>query len=232
MHENAEKIRNEYKAHGLQNSEPRYVLALLLAYAQSDRDPFETADELLQHFGSYANILNADVEVLEHLPCLNKQAAFTLAALPTWTRAVALNTHPPREVLDTPMAAMRLAADLQIGAIHEVSYAVYMDDNYRHISTRLLSHGTQMEVLMPPRDIAHYGLIYKAKKTLLIHNHPGGRAAPSEADLKLTLQICDALQPLKISVVDHIIVANNACVSLYATNRKLLNRLVGYRKKR
>jgi hypothetical protein len=37
-------------------------------------------------------------------------------------------------------------------------------------------------------------------------NHPGGTAAPSQADLACTKRLCDALALIDVRVVDHIIV--------------------------
>ena len=48
---------------------------------------------------------------------------------------------------------------------------------------------------------------------ILAHNHPGGSAAPSEADISLTLELRETLRRIGITLFDHIISAENESFS-------------------
>jgi DNA repair protein RadC len=48
----------------------------------------------------------------------------------------------------------------------------------------------------------------------LMHNHPSGESAPSEADIKVTRDLIRAGQLLKMEVLDHVIVGNGNFSSL------------------
>ena len=52
-----------------------------------------------------------------------------------------------------------------------------------------------------------------ASSLILGHNHPSGQATPSEADMKITKKLKDSGALLEISVLDHIIVANDVYYS-------------------
>lgn len=52
-------------------------------------------------------------------------------------------------------------------------------------------------------------LRYRAAGVVLCHNHPGGNARPSFADLDLTASLRELLNMVGIQTVDHIIVAEN-----------------------
>jgi len=45
------------------------------------------------------------------------------------------------------------------------------------------------------------------------HNHPSGIAEPSHADELITRRLREALQLVDIRVLDHLIVADNGCLS-------------------
>ena len=45
-----------------------------------------------------------------------------------------------------------------------------------------------------------------ASALVLVHNHPSGDPAPSEADIKVTRDLIRAGQLLKIEVLDHVII--------------------------
>ena len=53
-----------------------------------------------------------------------------------------------------------------------------------------------------------------ASGVVLAHNHPSGVALPSRADQFMTRQVADALRPLGIRLLDHIVVADGDYVSM------------------
>ncbi len=57
-------------------------------------------------------------------------------------------------------------------------------------------------------------VITSAAALVLMHNHPSGESAPSEADIKVTRDLIRAGQLLKIEVLDHVIMGNPSFSSL------------------
>ena len=55
-----------------------------------------------------------------------------------------------------------------------------------------------------------------ASAVILLHNHPSGDPSPSPADVDMTRQIVDALQPLRIAVHDHLVVGRDGVASFKA----------------
>lgn len=47
-----------------------------------------------------------------------------------------------------------------------------------------------------------------ARKIILVHNHPSGDNAPSEADIQLTQKLKDVFKPFGVAILDHIIVGD------------------------
>jgi len=95
-----------------------------------------------------------------------------------------------------------LMKNLEDAAV-ENAFAVHVDkDGQAHI--QYLSTGTSVGTVVDPRIVATGALKYGAVKTYLVHNHPSGRAIPSETDLKLTKSIRDVFNEIGISV-EHVI---------------------------
>ena len=67
-----------------------------------------------------------------------------------------------------------------------------------------------------PREIARRALELSASSVILAHNHPSGDPTPSSADIAMTSEIINALSPLKVTVIDHIIVRGQYTRSLKA----------------
>jgi DNA repair protein RadC len=70
----------------------------------------------------------------------------------------------------------------------------------------LVSIGTLDTILVHPREVFRTACVAAASALVLIHNHPSGDPAPSEADIKVTRDLIRAGQILKIEVLDHVIV--------------------------
>ena len=66
---------------------------------------------------------------------------------------------------------------------------------------------------MFPREVVKRCLWKNAAAVIFAHNHPSGIAEPSNADELLTQALKSALSLVDVRVLDHFIVAGNACLS-------------------
>ena len=81
------------------------------------------------------------------------------------------------------------------------------------IADRLLTIGTVNQSLVSPRDIFVEALRYQAVSIILVHNHPSGDPAPSEADRLITRQIASAGELMAIPLLDHVIIGSQCYFS-------------------
>ncbi|MBW5415235.1 RadC family protein [Pseudomonas sp. MAG002Y] len=95
---------------------------------------------------------------------------------------------------------------------HEVFATVFLDSRHRSIAYRKLFTGTIDHVAVPPREVVKAALVHNAAAVILVHNHPSGDPEPSECDL--TAELNRALALVGVRILDHIVVANEGCVSL------------------
>jgi DNA repair protein RadC len=72
----------------------------------------------------------------------------------------------------------------------------------------LVSIGTMDTILVHSREVFRAAIVSCASAIVLMHNHPSGDSAPSEADIKVTRDLIRAGQLLKIEVLDHVVLGN------------------------
>jgi len=65
-----------------------------------------------------------------------------------------------------------------------------------------------------PREVVLRALHHQAAAVILAHNHPSGQVAPSSADRSLTATLKSALALIDVRVLDHVIVAPGAALSM------------------
>lgn len=132
--------------------------------------------------------------------------------------------HPLREyslldqqrqavTLTTPASVARYCRHL-VQEPQEVVICLMATVTLRLVHTRELFRGTLEESLLHPREIFRAVLEQNAYGFVLVHNHPSGEVEPSEDDKRVTRQLLQCSQLLKIPFLDHVIVARQGFYSL------------------
>jgi DNA repair protein RadC len=98
-------------------------------------------------------------------------------------------------------------------------HVLYLDRKNRIIADELLSTGTVDHVPVYPREVIKRALMLNACALILVHNHPSGDPAPSEADITMTKEIEKGCKVFGITLHDHIIVGGNTELSLRGSGR-------------
>lgn len=91
---------------------------------------------------------------------------------------------------------------------------IYLNAHHKVIHDEVISIGTVNTNIIHPREVFRPALEYLAAAVILVHNHPSGEAAPSDADIEVTKQLVTAGKILGIALVDHVIVTKDACQSI------------------
>lgn len=90
---------------------------------------------------------------------------------------------------------------------------MFLDKKNQLIADELMGQGTVDHAPVYPREIARRALELSASALILIHNHPSGDPTPSRADIDMTREVIDALQPFDIAVHDHLIASKQGVTS-------------------
>ena len=68
-----------------------------------------------------------------------------------------------------------------------------------------LSKGGLSGSIIDTRIILQYAIKANASSVILAHNHPSGNLNPSDADVRITERVRDALKLVEIQLLDHLI---------------------------
>jgi DNA repair protein RadC len=104
---------------------------------------------------------------------------------------------------------------IKLGTLeHEMFCVLLLDKRHRLIEFVELFRGTIDGASVHPREVVKLALAKNAAALVLAHPHPSGVAEPSQADQLITQRVRDALSLVDIRVLDHVIVAGGATVSM------------------
>lgn len=214
MHDGHRKrLKERFITEGLKNFEPHQVLELLLFYSIPRKDTNEIAHNLINKFGSAADVFDADAKDLETVDGISENSAIFLSLISAVSGYYLKSKHGEKPVIDSSIKAGEYVLSLFVGQKYEIFYVICLDSQNRVTWADVLFEGTLNETSIYPRNLVEVALRHKANSIIIAHNHPGGSLKPSSADLNATKSIKNALETISIKLLDHIIVGDHKYMS-------------------
>lgn len=208
------RLRSRFLATGFNGFAPHEVLEMLLFYAIPRRDTRPIARELLSHFGSFDRVLEASHQELSEVKGIGDSSATYLKMIFESFRFYNSQKRGEKKVISSVSEAMSFAESLFFGETEEVAYLICLDAKQRLINTVLVCRGNVNAAAVSLRGVIEGAARSRAVSCILTHNHPGGAAAPSFEDIETTKRIMLSLGEMGITLLDHIIVAEEGVRSL------------------
>jgi DNA repair protein RadC len=181
------------------------LIAILLRTGLKGVNAVDLARQLIQKFGTLSELSRASVRDIANVKGVGLTKAVQLAA------AFGLATRLARETigrapLDKPELVYELLGAEMRQLEKESLRVVLLDTKLRLMKVEEVSLGSLNECLAHPREILRPAISHNAYGFILVHNHPSGDPAPSEADRRLTVRISEAARLLQVTLFDHLIV--------------------------
>jgi len=127
----------------------------------------------------------------------------------TETAALLIERDLMRHDVLTSPAAVRQAIKLHLrNREHEIFACLFLDNRHRLIEYRELFRGTIDGASVHPREVVKEAMNLNAAAVIFAHNPPSGVAEPSQADLRITQRLREALDLVDVRVLDHIVVGD------------------------
>ena len=190
------------------------LLAILLRTGCKGMNVLELGSLLINRFGGLDKLLNTGHEQLQKVKGLGQAKVTQLVAIMELCRRVLRQQITQTDTL-TSTEATRQYMQLHFqGLEREVFACLFLDSRHRILALENLFYGTIDSAAVYPREVVKRGLSLNAAAVILAHNHPSGDPEPSQADIRITRTIKDALGLVDIRVLDHMVVGAGEIVSL------------------
>ena len=197
---------------------PVKLLEMLLFYGTPQKDTVPMAHELINTFGSFAGVLEADIDDIVKVTGITRNSASLIKLMLPVVRTYTLEKFATPETLKN------------LDEIGQYLFAKYFAVKKECLSLLCLNHlGQVLSFEMMPgsidsvgisvRDIVSKVIKSNATAAVIAHNHPGGVALPSAEDIAITGALKDALFSISVELLDHVVIAADDYVSMAMSNR-------------
>lgn len=199
-------------ARALSNAE---LLAILIGSGTCGKNVMEVSQELLARSeGRLVLLSGMPMERLLGQKGLGRVRAVTIkAALELGRRAFEEMAFLDKRAITSPELVYRLMLPTLKNLDHEECWALFLNRANFLIGKELISSGSLESTPLDPQKILRRGIEKQCKHIILVHNHPSGQPIPGEADIRQTERLRKALTLMGISLMDHIVVAEDAFYS-------------------
>ena len=199
-------------ARALSNAE---LLAILIGSGTGGKNVMEVAQELLSQAEGRLVLLSAmPMERLQGQKGLGRVRAVTIqAALELGRRAFEEMAMLDKRSLTSPELVFRLMLPTLKNLDHEECWVLFLNRANYLIGKEQVSAGSLESTPLDTQKIVRRGIEKQCRHIILVHNHPSGQPRPGEADIRQTERLKKALSLMSITLMDHIIVAEDSFYS-------------------
>ena len=190
------------------------LLAIFLRTGTRNLTAVDLGRKLLENFKGLRGLMNANQQQICQQPGLGMAKYAQLQAILELSRRHMAETLERGDALCDPNATRRYLMARLRDYPHEVFACLFLDNRHRVIAYEELFHGTINGTSVHPREVVKRCLGHNAAALILAHNHPSGVAEPSQADIKLTLRLQEALALIDVRVLDHIVIGDGESIAL------------------
>ncbi len=190
------------------------LLAIFLRTGVAGKSAVDLARELIAAFGGLVGLMGADERRFCAEKGLGRAKYAQLRAVMELSRRYLMSRVADQDVLTSPEATRDYLKLRLYGLPHEVFACLFLDNRHRVIRYEELFTGTVDGASVHPREVVRKVLETNAAAVIFAHNHPSGVAEPSQADLRITQKLKEALALIEVRVLDHLIVGEGRGTSL------------------
>ena len=214
------RLRKKFEMQALEEHEH---LELLLTYAIRQKNTNETAHRLIARFGSLYDVLNADMALLAQVEGVGEGTALYLKVIADTVLRYRQGKVRQTELLTDRSALELYLTSLFVGSKTEKVFALLFGANGRMLECQCMGEGFASATQIPVGKIMQRVTQTGACTVILVHNHPEGVGEPSQTDVESTRRLSVSLAQIGVSLRDHIVVAGDACHSVFDYMKKQMN---------
>jgi len=210
------RMKKRIDTHGISSLQDHELLEYMLYPIMPRRDTNPIAHELLNTFGRFDRVFDAQVNELQRIPGIGPDIARYLKAILECNRRYNIS-----QVTADSNKRMRSSQDLAeyarpyfMNCSTECLYLMSLSNSNRVLDMSLINEGSVNQNVPDLRKLTQTALDHNASCAIVFHNHPDGNPQPSRMDINWTHDLESFLRRVGVILLDHIIIAGASYFSL------------------
>lgn len=208
-----ERVRQQFITDGTRNMKDYHILEFLLFYAIPRKDTKPIAHNLIDTFGSFSAVLDADYDDLIKVDGVKEQTAAFIKFIPAVLQYYLEEKTAKKKTIENMAELASILIVKYLNITVETCMLTCLNDKNQILSIQVLSEGTSIATEITPRKVVEVAIRTGATQVVLSHNHPVAEPMPSNADIMTTDAIQQSLKQVGVKLRDHLIINGTSYVS-------------------
>lgn len=210
-----ERLRNQVKENGLDCLHEHQVLEYLLTFTIPLKDTNDIAHRLINKFGSFAGVLEADVESLKQVKGVGDVVAHFLSEYRDFYYYYQKTRPKTLHTIKDLSSAKKFFMPYLFGLDTEQVYLIGIDGSNKVTHVKHVARGLENQANVSVREVSDIVFTLGSPNFMIGHNHPSGLCVPSAEDNKFTKSLAFAMVVNNINFMDHVIVGTDGIFSYH-----------------
>ena len=203
-----ERPREKLLQKGATHLSDAELLAIFLRTGIKGKTAVDLAKGLLDEHKGLRYLLAADEATFCQSKGMGQAKYVQLQAVIEMSRRFLSEKMARGEEITNPKLVQQYFLSRLRGYPYEVFACLFLDNRHRIIQYEELFTGTIDGASVHPREVVRKALHHNAAAVIFAHNHPSGATDPSQADIRITQKLKEALALIDVRVLDHFIVGD------------------------
>lgn len=222
-HGHRQRLRDRLLQSGPDAMAPDELIELILFLSIPRGDVKPIAKKLWQRYGTFQELIDRPIDELKQLSGLGDQTIATLKTIHALAVQLTSPTKQQKPLL-TAFDQLIKYVRLRMTPFECEHYLVfYLNARHQVLYEDIQTQGGVNAVLIHPKAMMRQALNCSASGLMLFHNHPSGRAMPSEQDDQITTKLQTMCHSLEIELVDHVIITQDSYYSYQEKNQSYVS---------
>ncbi len=210
-----DRLRERFDENGMKAFSDVEALELLLFYALPRCNTNEIAHRLLERFGGFREVLEADASELSLVKGMGENAARLIRIVSHMNMRYLRSARSGKsDIMDSTESTVDYLRPLFAYSRDELAFALSLNSSGCVVGCHQLAKGMSNRVEFSARQIVELAIRDNAAYIILAHNHLSDVALPSRADVAATTAIASILKNLGVALADHFIISGDEYVSM------------------
>lgn len=209
-----DRPREKLLALGRHNLSDAELLAIILVSGTRTETAVQLAQRMLSAHGNDMNRLaRLDLTELKKFKGVGTVKAISILAAFELCRRRKGAEAGEKPKISSSLVAYQVLQQQLADLPHEEFRILILNRANQVVAERQISRGGISGTVVDIRLICKCAVECNASGVIMAHNHPSGQVEPSEQDKQITRQMRDALKLFEISLLDHLIIGDQAYFS-------------------
>ena len=209
-----ERPYEKLKLYGAEKLSDSELLAIIIKTGTKDENSLQIATRVLKLVEKLSDLQNLSLKDLSQVKGIGEVKSIQIKAMCELTKRMNNQNNVSKIKINQGKDVYELLQEGLSTEKQEIVKVLVLNNKNEVVKIKEIAKGTINAANFTVNNVISENIRLQEPKLILVHNHPSGNPSPSLEDIQTTTILMEACKLMGLKLLDHIIIGNNAYVSV------------------